>query len=361
MTSSSFQLFSQLERLLPEVLTKFNRYSVADANGNRLLNFAGFKYLLHSCPSLFFRGGDEAQIAALFTQTAAASININNNNNGGGGSTTSATTTTKAAKLNFEAFVAALVSIAKEIFPEDAVIDERSLPIVGGNEPHHHHHSHDGAFSSFSSTLPHVCSTFPRSLLRLLSVHVLPSHSEDPEILLIWNQGNAKEDSHASSSSVVADRLLAKRGILSPSSFSSSSPLISSRNNEANFSNSLSKTSSSSSSTTYSPSSFSGGGSGDLIISMSPILHDKTMSIPHSSTSSSSSHPATTVMDAVSVQRHQHVNQSHDVNSPPILPTSFNDNNNKNYNVHHAAVSSSSRSSSSLAATSAAAAASSSS
>ena len=115
MTSSSSVILSQLYRLVPEVQIKFNRYSVVNSTGNRLLNFAGFKYLLHSCPSLFYRGGDEGQVAALFTQISAI---YTAGGGGGGGSLTTTTTatttaTSKSAKLTIDGFMSALVSIAK--------------------------------------------------------------------------------------------------------------------------------------------------------------------------------------------------------------------------------------------------------
>jgi len=299
-------LLSQLDRLLPEVVTKYNRYSVADAGGNRLLNFAGFKYLLHSCPSLFFRGGDEGQIAALFAQAAAAAAANNNNNNSSSAMTTTSSSTnnsSKAAKLTFDAFVAALVTIGKEMFPEDAATDEATQYDQLSN-------------TSSSSTLPVICYSFPKCLLRLLSVHVLPSHSEDLDILTLLNPDSAKD---AMSSSMLTERLLSSSSKRASSS-TYSSPLSSSRNNEANSSTlateTLSKSpssSSSSSSLTYSSLSreSAGGRGGGLIVSMSPVVPSDNSSTSPSSSQFQSQHSAGVMQQ-----------QAYAVVHPPILPSS---------------------------------------
>ena len=284
-STSSSLILSQLYRLVPEVQIKFNRYSVVNSTGNRLLNFAGFKYLLHSCPSLFYRGGDEGQVAALFTQISAT-YTAGGGGGGQGGSlsttTTTTTTSSKSAKLTFDGFMSALVSIAKETFPEDATIDNASNNLLEGDSSILEIESSNENDDKQQTTiqLSKVCRDSKRCLLRLLSVHVLPAHADDPEITAVFTPGVVKDEK--------VERLLKR--VSSPMSFSSSSssssssPLTSSRDNGMNINNISSSSSSSliksvSPSTTFVSTTTTPGGIGkDLIksISSSPIRDSAT-------------------------------------------------------------------------------------
>jgi hypothetical protein len=102
---------------------------VTDAQGHRLLNSAGWKYLLKSCPGLPV---DEARALDLFSSLAL--------------STQGSGKPSKPA-LSFDEFLRALEAVAREAFPADGGI--------GG----------------------------PKGLLRLIAAHLLPAHGEDEDVV----------------------------------------------------------------------------------------------------------------------------------------------------------------------------------